>query len=79
MPDLKQEKTLAKVRITDGLKPYKIDEPDADTTYMLYTDDQGTLPQQILKISISGTVTTFEVALDLWANRATASYLPING
>jgi hypothetical protein len=72
--------TLAKVRQTDGLKPYKIDEVDAATTYMLYSDDKtGTVLQKVVKISVVGTVTTFESSIGLWANRASLTYRPING
>ena len=57
-------------------RPYKIDEPDADTAYMCWESGSGVI--FIMKISVSGTVTTTEYAYDTWANRATASYTAIN-
>jgi hypothetical protein len=80
MPKLNTSNVLSNVRVTDGLKPYKIDEVDANTTYMMYFDDlSGTQVQKIIKILLTGTVTSFESATDLWANRASATYSPING
>lgn len=171
---LQTANTLAKVRLTDGLKPYKIDEVSDTETYMIYNDNilkdfgdvlvegagspnidgryvyngslgrwentaimtttisfipginewyitdgttiglgstkyentvdsnANTVPEgnwvtaspggvgpvptitnvsdreRIVKISVSGTVTTFESAVGLWDDRATLTYAPIN-
>jgi hypothetical protein len=59
-----------------GIPAYQIDEPDANTTYIRY--DSGTGSVFIKKISVSGNVTTVEKAYATWANRAAATYTPIN-
>jgi hypothetical protein len=57
------------------MRPYLIDEPDSDTTYICW--QSGSDAVFLLKIATSGTVTTTSYAYDTWANRATASYSAI--
>jgi len=56
--------------------PYQVDEPSASVTYIRYRGGSGEV--FIQKVSVAGTVTTFEKTKDTWANRATATYVPIN-
>ena len=57
--------------------PYKIDEVDSNTTYLMYYDDSSD-KQEIIKVSKSSTETTITKALDNWSNRTSATYSAIN-
>lgn len=57
-------------------QPYQIDEPNSSNTYMRFSSSTGLIG--IVKISVSGTVTTFEKAKTNWTARTTATYVGIN-
>jgi hypothetical protein len=65
------------VDLIDGFRPYKIDE-DGDITYIMYYDDTD-FDQKIIRITLSGTETTFEASVGKWADRGSLTYRPING
>lgn len=55
---------------------YEIDAASATVTYFRYS---GTADKTFIKkISVSGNITSQLKAFDTWANRATATYTPIN-
>lgn len=56
--------------------PSLIDEASATATYLAWSGGAGA--QTLVKIAVSGTVTSILKATDTWANRATASYADIN-
>ena len=55
---------------------YQIDEANSTNTYQRWQSGAGTV--WIMKISVSGTVTTWEKATGTWANRASLTYEAIN-
>ena len=54
---------------------YQVDEASESVIYLRY---DGTNPCAVYRISVSGTVTTREVAWGNWADRASLSYSPCN-
>jgi hypothetical protein len=67
----------ADVDLVDGFRPYKIDEA-SDVTYIMYFDDTDS-DQKIIRLTLSGTETTFEASVGKWADRVSLTYWPING
>jgi hypothetical protein len=64
------------------LMPYRLEEVTSALSYISYKDDKlGTVDVTILKVVVSGdpALTKWEVATDIWANRGSATYAPING
>lgn len=62
--------------IAQATQAYEIDAASDSVTYFRYTGADGKV--FIKKIVTTGTVTSFLKANDTWANRATATYTPIN-
>lgn len=58
------------------LTPYVVDQTNSALIYMRYKSGTGSI--LIVRISSSSTLVTYEKAIDTWANRATATYSPIN-
>lgn len=77
------------VRTVVHALPYE-EEVDGNTTYLRYTDGKhlvgirgpGPVYEEekvlILRKTVDGKITRWEKAADLWANRKTATYIPIN-
>jgi hypothetical protein len=61
---------------TMNMRPYQVDEASATVTYMRYQGGAGVV--LLIKIGVADTITTFEKSYDTWANRATATYIPVN-
>lgn len=75
------------VYTTQELTPYET-EVTGSTTYIRYTDGmhikqlRGVVKevekQLIYRKTVVGNITRWEKAFDLWTNRTTATYIPIN-
>lgn len=75
------------VQPTQEIIPYEI-EADGDVEYRRYTDGKvckdwrtGVYTEEpvfIFRKTVDGSITRFEKAWDLWANRKSAKYIPIN-
>lgn len=62
------------------LMPYKLEEVSPTLTYISYADDlSGSLPVTIVRIAVSGAVTTWEKSTNIWDERADGPWFPING
>ena len=85
---LKKRKNGIGAQVVDLAKPDRIDEVSASEVYQTY-DTPGEMSggsfventkQSVLivKIIVSGTVTSFYSAFDKWSNRTTATYVPLS-
>lgn len=62
--------------INEQMGPYEIDEPNTTNTYIRYSGS-NTVNVYIKRITATGTITRLEKSIDLWTNRANATYTPL--
>lgn len=77
------------VREVKYLSPYEVDK-QGTVEYRRYTDGKHRVYRQnilikeedekelIERVTVDGSITRYEKAWDLWANRTSATYIPIN-
>jgi len=84
----KKKKNSVGIEVFDLSKADRIDEASATVTYFMWdtpgTTTGGVFSENtraevfVMKISVASTITSFDCTVDTWANRATATYVPLS-